>query len=71
MVQQEKSNINMDKCKKCKSNEYVKAGFVNGKQRCKCKNFGCQIVLDCVVNKVSTKERYIEFGLLKQKMRHF
>ena len=32
----------MCKCKKCESNEYVKAGFVKGKQRYKCKKCGCQ-----------------------------
>ncbi len=31
----------MYKCKKCESNEYVKAGFVKGKQRYKCKKCGC------------------------------
>ena len=32
------------KCKKCKSRYYVKAGFVKGEQRYKCKDCGCQFV---------------------------
>ena len=35
---------NMHKCKKCQSSEYVKAGFVKGEQRYKCKHCGCQFV---------------------------
>ena len=34
----------MHKCKKCNSSEYVKAGFVKGEQRYKCKKCGCQFV---------------------------
>ena len=34
----------MYSCKKCESNEYVKAGFVKGEQRYKCKKCGCQVV---------------------------
>jgi transposase-like protein len=34
----------MHKCKKCQSNSYVKAGFVNGEQRYKCRECGCQFV---------------------------
>ena len=34
----------MYNCKKCESNEYVKAGFVKGEQRYKCKKCGCQFV---------------------------
>ncbi len=34
----------MYKCKKCESNEYVKAGFVKVVQRYKCKKCGCQFV---------------------------
>ena len=34
----------MYSCKKCESNEYVKAGFVKGEQRYKCKKCGCQFV---------------------------
>lgn len=34
----------MYKCKKCKSNEYVKAGFVKDEQNYKCKKCGCQFV---------------------------
>ena len=34
----------MYKCKRCKSEEYVKAGFVKTEQRYKCKKFGCQFV---------------------------
>ncbi len=36
----------MYKCKKCQASEYTKAGFVNGKQRYKCKKCGCQQVID-------------------------
>ena len=31
----------MHKCKKCNASEYVKAGFVKGEQRYKCKKCGC------------------------------
>jgi len=31
-------------CKKCGSEKYVKAGFVQGEQRYKCKECGCQFV---------------------------
>ena len=31
-------------CKKCSSDSYVKAGFVKGEQRYKCKECGCQFV---------------------------
>ena len=34
----------MCKCKRCKSEEYVKAGFVKTEQRYKCKKCGCQFV---------------------------
>ena len=34
----------MYKCKRCKSEEYVKAGFVKTEQRYKCKKCGCQFV---------------------------
>ena len=34
----------MYKCKRCKSEEYVKAGFVKTEQRYKCKKSGCQFV---------------------------
>ena len=34
----------MHKCKKCNASEYVKAGFVKGEQRYKCKKCGCQFV---------------------------
>ena len=34
----------MYKCKKCESNEYVKAGFVKGEQRYKCKKCVYQFV---------------------------
>ncbi len=34
----------MYSCKKCESKEYVKAGFVKGEQRYKCKKCGCQFV---------------------------
>ena len=34
----------MYKCKRCKSEEYVKAGFVKTEQRYKCKKYGCQFV---------------------------
>ncbi len=34
----------MYKCKKCESNEYVKAGFVKAEQRYKCKKCGCQFM---------------------------
>lgn len=32
------------KCKRCKSEEYVKAGFIKTEQRYKCKKCGCQFV---------------------------
>ena len=32
------------KCKRCKSGEYVKAGFVKTEQRYKCKKCGCQFM---------------------------
>ena len=31
-------------CKKCGSQNHVKAGFVKGKERYKCKDWGCQFV---------------------------
>ena len=34
----------MYKCKRYKSEEYVKAGFVKTEQRYKCKKCGCQFV---------------------------
>lgn len=34
----------MYRCKSCKSEEYVKAGFVKNEQRYKCKKCGCQFV---------------------------
>ena len=34
----------MYKCKRCESEEYVKAGFVKNEQRYKCKKCGCQFV---------------------------
>ena len=34
----------MYQCKNCKSESYVKAGFVQGEQRYKCKDCGCQFV---------------------------
>jgi len=34
----------MYSCKKCGSEHYVKAGAVNGEQRYKCKDCGCQFV---------------------------
>ena len=34
----------MYKCKRCKSEKYVKAGFVKTEQRYKCKKCGCQFV---------------------------
>ena len=34
----------MYKCKRCKSEEYVKAGFVKTEQRYKCEKCGCQFV---------------------------
>ena len=32
------------RCKKCNGENHVKAGFVKGEQRYKCKNCGCQFV---------------------------
>jgi len=34
--------IEVIKCKKCESENVVKAGFLEGNQRFKCKNCGCQ-----------------------------
>ena len=34
----------MYRCKNCAASEYVKAGFVKGEQRYKCKKCGCQFV---------------------------
>ena len=34
----------MYQCKKCNSKSYVKAGFVKGEQRYKCRLCGCQFV---------------------------
>ncbi len=34
----------MYKCKKCEPNEYVKADFVKGEQRYKCKKCGFQFL---------------------------
>ena len=34
----------MNRCKKCGSNNYIKAGFVKEAQRYKCKECGCQFV---------------------------
>lgn len=39
-----RKKLTVYKCKKCESNEYVKAGFVKGEQRYKCKKCGCQFV---------------------------
>ncbi len=36
----------MYKCKKCDSNEYVKVGFVNGKQHYKCKKMRIPALLN-------------------------
>ena len=34
----------MHKCKKCQNSNYVKAGFVSGEQRYKCRFCSCQFV---------------------------
>ena len=34
----------MHRCKNCAASDYVKAGFVKGEQRYKCKKCGCQFV---------------------------
>ena len=42
-------------CKKCKSLEYMKYGFVRGNQRYKCRRCGCQFT--------NTKRRGVEPAL--------
>ncbi len=49
----------MYKCKKCESNEYIKAGFVKGKPRYKCKKGGSNLFQQGIkggANKKSSKQ---------------
>jgi len=45
------------KCYRCKSENIVKAGFIRGLQRCKCKECGCHFRVEIRPKSVKTEEQ--------------